>query len=94
VANRVRLITDKKNRFMRTLNVITSYLPAVRYGGPIFATHGLCKALGVLCEYGRCVRSGSFTTLPACIRADFGVELLELDYISPIGERPQRPYLS
>jgi glycosyltransferase involved in cell wall biosynthesis len=27
------------------LHVIPSYLPAVRYGGPIFATHGLCKAL-------------------------------------------------
>ena len=31
---------------MRILHVIPSYLPAVRYGGPIFATHGLCKALG------------------------------------------------
>src|ERR1700747_315645 len=30
---------------MRILHVIPSYLPAVRYGGPIFATHGLCKAL-------------------------------------------------
>jgi glycosyltransferase involved in cell wall biosynthesis len=30
---------------MRLLHVIPSYLPAVRYGGPIFATHGLCKAL-------------------------------------------------
>jgi hypothetical protein len=30
---------------MRMLHVIPSYLPAVRYGGPIFATHGLCKAL-------------------------------------------------
>jgi len=27
------------------LHVVPSYLPAVRYGGPIFATHGLCKAL-------------------------------------------------
>ena len=32
---------------MRILHVIPSYLPAVRYGGPIFATHGLCKALAV-----------------------------------------------
>src|SRR5262249_55668383 len=30
---------------MRILHVIPSYLPAVRYGGPVFATHGLCKAL-------------------------------------------------
>ena len=30
---------------MRMLHVIPSYLPAVRYGGPIFATHDLCKAL-------------------------------------------------
>src|SRR5262245_9058833 len=30
---------------MRILHAIPSYLPAVRYGGPIFATHGLCKAL-------------------------------------------------
>jgi glycosyltransferase involved in cell wall biosynthesis len=30
---------------MRILHVIPSYLPAVRYGGPIFATHSLCKAL-------------------------------------------------
>jgi glycosyltransferase involved in cell wall biosynthesis len=34
-----------KSRFMQILHVIPSYLPAVRYGGPIFATHGLCKAL-------------------------------------------------
>jgi glycosyltransferase involved in cell wall biosynthesis len=32
---------------MRILHVIPTYLPAVRYGGPIFATHGLCKALAV-----------------------------------------------
>ena len=30
---------------MRSLHVIPSYLPAVRYGGPIFAVHGLCKAM-------------------------------------------------
>src|SRR5262245_33405590 len=30
---------------MRILHVIPSYLPAVRYGGPIFAAHALCKAL-------------------------------------------------
>ena len=35
----------EKGRFMRILHVIPSYLPAVRYGGPIFAIHGLCKAL-------------------------------------------------
>ncbi|MGA3309586.1 MAG: glycosyltransferase [Xanthobacteraceae bacterium] len=30
---------------MRVLHVIPSYLPAVRYGGPIFAVHALCRAL-------------------------------------------------
>lgn len=30
---------------MRMLHVVPSYLPAVRYGGPIQSVHGLCKAL-------------------------------------------------
>jgi glycosyltransferase involved in cell wall biosynthesis len=30
---------------MRILHVVPSYLPAVRYGGPIFAIHSLCKAM-------------------------------------------------
>jgi glycosyltransferase involved in cell wall biosynthesis len=30
---------------MRLLHVVPSYLPAVRYGGPIVAVHGLCRAL-------------------------------------------------
>ena len=30
---------------MRILHVVPSYLPAVRYGGPIFTVHGLCRAL-------------------------------------------------
>lgn len=30
---------------MRILHVIPSYLPAVRYGGPIVSVHGLCRAL-------------------------------------------------
>ena len=30
---------------MRILHVVPSYLPAVRYGGPIHAVHGLCRAL-------------------------------------------------
>src|SRR6185436_12072011 len=30
---------------MRIPHVVPSYLPAVRYGGPIFAVHGLCQAL-------------------------------------------------
>lgn len=30
---------------MRILHVTPSYLPAVRYGGPIFAVHSLCRAL-------------------------------------------------
>jgi len=30
---------------MRLLHVVPSYLPAVRYGGPVHAVHGLCRAL-------------------------------------------------
>ena len=30
---------------MRLLHVVPSYLPAVRYGGPIKSVHGLCSAL-------------------------------------------------
>lgn len=30
---------------MRILHILPSYLPAVRYGGPTFAVHGLCSAL-------------------------------------------------
>jgi glycosyltransferase involved in cell wall biosynthesis len=30
---------------MRILHVIPTYLPAARYGGPIFAVHGLCREL-------------------------------------------------
>lgn len=30
---------------MRILHVVPSYLPAIRYGGPIFTVHGLCRAL-------------------------------------------------
>jgi hypothetical protein len=30
---------------MRILHVVPSYYPGVRYGGPIFAVHGLCRAL-------------------------------------------------
>ncbi len=30
---------------MKILHVVPSYLPATRYGGPIYAVHGLCKAL-------------------------------------------------
>lgn len=30
---------------MKLLHVIPTYLPAVRYGGPIFAVHSLCRSL-------------------------------------------------
>jgi glycosyltransferase involved in cell wall biosynthesis len=30
---------------MRILHVVPTYLPATRYGGPIFAVHGLCRSL-------------------------------------------------
>jgi len=36
---------------MRVLHVVPTYLPAKRYGGPIFATHALCAALAKMgCE--------------------------------------------
>ena len=30
---------------LRLLQVVPTYLPATRYGGPIYSVHGLCKAL-------------------------------------------------
>lgn len=30
---------------MKLLHIVPTYLPATRYGGPIYAVHGLCKAL-------------------------------------------------
>ena len=30
---------------MRILHVVPTYFPAVRYGGPIFGVHGLCRSL-------------------------------------------------
>jgi glycosyltransferase involved in cell wall biosynthesis len=33
---------------LRILHVVPSYLPATRYGGPIYSVHGLCKALAAL----------------------------------------------
>ena len=30
---------------MRVLHVVPTYLPAVRYGGPIQSVHALCRAL-------------------------------------------------
>jgi len=30
---------------MRILHVVPTYLPATRYGGPIYSVHGLCRAL-------------------------------------------------
>ncbi len=33
---------------MRILHIVPSYLPATRYGGPIYSVHGLCKALVAL----------------------------------------------
>jgi glycosyltransferase involved in cell wall biosynthesis len=33
------------NKHLRILHVVPSYIPAYRYGGPIYSVHGLCKAL-------------------------------------------------
>ena len=33
---------------MRLLHVVPTYLPATRYGGPIYSVHGLCRALAAL----------------------------------------------
>lgn len=35
-------------RRLRILHVVPTYLPAVRYGGPIYSVHGLCKASAAL----------------------------------------------
>jgi hypothetical protein len=35
----------RKGETVRLLHVVPTYLPAVRYGGPVFAVHGLCRAL-------------------------------------------------
>ena len=34
-----------KLRRVRILHIVPTYLPATRYGGPIYAVHGLCRAL-------------------------------------------------
>jgi glycosyltransferase involved in cell wall biosynthesis len=33
---------------LRILHVVPTYIPAYRYGGPIYSVHGLCKALVLL----------------------------------------------
>lgn len=33
---------------MKLLHVVPTYIPAYRYGGPIYSVHGLCKALAEL----------------------------------------------
>ncbi|MEZ5855411.1 MAG: glycosyltransferase [Hyphomicrobiaceae bacterium] len=37
-------ITDVK-RIVKLLHVVPTYLPAVRYGGPIYSVHAMCRAL-------------------------------------------------
>lgn len=37
-----------ESKAMRILHVVPSYLPATRYGGPIYSVHGLCRALAVM----------------------------------------------
>jgi hypothetical protein len=37
--------SETRSTQMRILHVVPTYLPAVRYSGPIFAVHGLCRAL-------------------------------------------------
>ncbi len=34
-----------KKLVMKILHVVPTYFPAVRYGGPIYSVHGLCRAL-------------------------------------------------
>ncbi len=33
---------------MKILHIVPTYLPATRYGGPIYSVHGLCKALAAI----------------------------------------------
>jgi glycosyltransferase involved in cell wall biosynthesis len=38
-------MSDSRDAPLRLLHVVPTYLPATRYGGPIYSVHGLCKAL-------------------------------------------------
>lgn len=39
------MVASRIRQALRLLHVVPTYLPARRYGGPIVAVHGLCKAL-------------------------------------------------
>lgn len=39
--------THERLSSMRLLHVVPSYLPATRYGGPIWSVHGLCRTLSM-----------------------------------------------
>src|SRR4051812_26407557 len=41
----VARVAGVRFRGVRILHVVPTYLPATRYGGPIYAVHGLCRAL-------------------------------------------------
>ena len=36
---------DRVDELLRLLHVVPTYLPALRYGGPIRSVHALCRAL-------------------------------------------------
>ena len=41
----IRADPRESRTLMRALHVVPTYLPAVRYGGPIYSVHELCRAL-------------------------------------------------
>jgi glycosyltransferase involved in cell wall biosynthesis len=70
---------------MRILQVIPSYLPATRYGGPIFSTHALSKAL---VERGHAVEV--YTTYGGQRPADLPPGRVELDGVVVNYFKPSR----
>lgn len=40
--------TRRNSLRLKLLHVVPTYLPATRYGGPIYSVHGLCKALAAM----------------------------------------------
>jgi glycosyltransferase involved in cell wall biosynthesis len=70
---------------MRILEVIPSYLPATRYGGPIFSTHALSKAL---VERGHTVEV--YTTYGGQEPVGLPPETVELDGVAVNYFKPDR----
>jgi len=81
---------------MRILHVVPSYLPAVRYGGPIFAVHGLCRALAArghkLHVFTTNIDGPGITATPVATPVDLDGVQVDISHApysdDPIGRRP------